>query len=656
MSKKIIRTGTTADPTGDSLKNAFTKVNDNFTELYNALGLDADTLNLGAFEFTGSVMTTTDSSAIVIDQSTTITSNLSVGGDILPQTALGGDLGSSTLPWRSLYVSNNTIYIGGTAIGVDANGQLTVSGSQVNAPSSTLVNGAKTVSLDANGNLTFPQGTLLGYSDPGGFIINGAVDKDIAIYTYNGADAHGWTFGTDGSLTLPGDIKSNGNINIDINLSDSTLRRWQFGEDGHLTLPGGSTIAEVGPFGVLQITPRGGANAYQALMIYPWATAEGDQIHLASGDPTTVDLYLGDNDQYVKIEKNGGDVVIGTNTNTKQWTFGTDGGLTFPDSTVQSTAYIPGDIRSEGDINIDINLSDSTLRRWQFGEDGSLTLPSVGKINNGAYDWTFGSTGNTTFPTGLTLSAARGPSTVNFTSGIDKEFQIETQTNTTGRLWNFSTDGSLTIPGDIKSNGNINIDINLSDSTLRRWQFGEDGELTLPEDAVVKTTSGHLTIKGQEYVYIDSATNGQINIGTSSGVGSVVLGSKSRGTNVVVDDLQVANGVYEFFSSLADATGVVTHNCANGHIFYHTSPDANWTVNLTNLLDTWNIATSVTLIITQGATGYYPSAVQIAGVAQTINWQGNATPTPSTNRTDVVTFSIINVSGTYTVLGQLTGF
>jgi hypothetical protein len=656
MSKKIIRTGTTADPTGDSLKNAFTKVNDNFTELYNALGLDADTLNLGAFEFTGSVMTTTDSSAIVIDQSTTITSNLSVGGDILPQTALGGDLGSSTLPWRSLYVSNNTIYIGGTAIGVDANGQLTVSGSQVNAPSSTLVNGAKTVSLDANGNLTFPQGTLLGYSDPGGFIINGAVDKDIAIYTYNGADAHGWTFGTDGSLTLPGDIKSNGNINIDINLSDSTLRRWQFGEDGHLTLPGGSTIAEVGPFGVLQITPRGGANAYQALMIYPWATAEGDQIHLASGDPTTVDLYLGDNDQYVKIEKNGGDVVIGTNTNTKQWTFGTDGGLTFPDSTVQSTAYIPGDIRSEGDINIDINLSDSTLRRWQFGEDGSLTLPSVGKINNGAYDWTFGSTGNTTFPTGLTLSAARGPSTVNFTSGIDKEFQIETQTNTTGRLWNFSTDGSLTIPGDIKSNGNINIDINLSDSTLRRWQFGEDGELTLPEDAVVKTTSGHLTIKGQEYVFIDSATNGQINIGTSSGVGAVILGSKSRGTNVVVDDLQVANGVYEFFSSLADATGVVTHNCANGHIFYHTSPDANWTVNLTNLLDTWNRATSVTLIIAQGATGYYPSAVQIAGVAQTINWQGNATPTPSTNRTDVVTFSIINVSGTYTVLGQLTGF
>jgi hypothetical protein len=67
-------------------------------------------------------------------------------------------------------------------------------------------------------------------------------------------------------------------------------------------------------------------------------------------------------------------------------------------------------------------------------------------------------------------------------------------------------------------------------------------------------------------------------------------------------------------------------------------------------------ATTVSLIITQGGTGYYPNAVQIGGVAQTINWQGNTNPTVSTNRTDVVTFSIINNSGTYIVLGQVTGF
>lgn len=84
MAKQNINVGTTAnDKKGDSLRAAFQKVNSNFTELYTALGLDADTLNIGAFEFTGSTMTTTDSSSIVIDQATTITSNLSVGGDIV---------------------------------------------------------------------------------------------------------------------------------------------------------------------------------------------------------------------------------------------------------------------------------------------------------------------------------------------------------------------------------------------------------------------------------------------------------------------------------------------------------------------------------------------------------------------------------------------
>ena len=463
MAKKIIRTGTTADPTGDSLKNAFVKVNDNFTELYNALGLDADTLNIGAFEFAGSVMTTTDSSAIVIDQATTITSNLTVGGDLLPSVANGGDLGSSTLPWRSLYVSNNTIYIGGTAVGLDANGNLTTGGTVV---------GSTPAWANITGKPTF------------------------AAVATSGAYAD-----LTGKPTIPTDFR--GSVFAD----DSTL------------------------------------------MI----DAVDNKIYA-----TELTVAVGN---FVNVNSN----------------------------------------------NVDVE-----------------------NIN------------------GLS-------SQINFTVGGNNNLVIENNLVTIQNV-SLSVAGDITLGGNIRSEGNINIDINLGDSTLRRWQFGEDGDLTFPEGAVVKTTSGHLTIKGQEYVYIDSATNGQINIGTSSGIGAVVLGSKSRGTNVIVGDLQVENGVYEFFSSLADATGVVTHNCANGHIFYHTSPDANWTVNLTNLLDTWFRATSVTLIIAQGATGYYPSAVQIAGVAQTIKWQGNVTPTPSINRTDVVTFSIINVSGTYTVLGQLTGF
>jgi hypothetical protein len=105
----------------------------------------------------------------------------------------------------------------GDSVTFDSVGATTVNVSQINGtnPGDELVIQANNHNwtFSTDGNLTFPQGTLLGYSDPGGFIIDGAVDKDIAIYTYSGADAHGWTFGTDGSLTLPagGDIvDSNG--------------------------------------------------------------------------------------------------------------------------------------------------------------------------------------------------------------------------------------------------------------------------------------------------------------------------------------------------------------------------------------------------------------------------------------------------------------
>ena len=532
MAKQVINVGTAAnDKKGDSLRAAFQKVNTNFTELYTALGINADVdLNLGAFEFTGSTISTTDSSAIVIDQATTITSNLSVGGDLLPQTALGGDLGSSTLPWRSLYVSQSTIYLGGVPLTLDANNNLTVNGSRVGTTSyadlsdkptsfSSLVNGSKTVSLGSNGTLTLPsQPNLLTnvnqifttkiYKDaktptPTPAEITTAYDywlgeqefynairnedaSSIAPATRSWAGLPPWEaypliVGFTGpGLPPPNSLATAAQSAINAYLSWKELvsnleivngnQTISFENTGNLILP--STVSMNGK---LSLGPTlGGIHANQSTGII----SIGDYIDADTGyglAPSTT-IAIGGAANVFQISTYGPPA--------KTWTFGKDGNLQIP-----GNLQISGDIRSEREINIDINLSDSTLRRWQFGEDGSLTLPSVGKINNGAYDWTFGSTGNTTFPTGLTLAAARGPNTVNFTSGIDKEFQIETQTNTTGRLWNFSTDGSLTIPGDIKSNSNINIDINLSDSTLRRWQFGEDGYLTLPNDRGINSST-----------------------------------------------------------------------------------------------------------------------------------------------------------------------
>ena len=390
MTQKTINLGTADQGNGDPIRVAFGKVNDNFTELYTALGLNVGGLNLGAFEFTGSTMTTTDSSAIVIDQATTITSNLSVGGDIVPQTANGGDLGSSTLPWRSLYVSNNTIYIGGTAVGLDANGNLITGGTVV---------GSTPAWANITGKPTFATVATTGaYAD-----LTGKPTIPTLVSQLSNDS---------GFLTSVSNIQSESDVSIQVNLSDSTLRRWQFGEDGNLTLPQGGNISEGGGItGAIKLTPAGGANEYQALLIYPTA-GEGDHIHLTAGGGTT-ELYLGDDLHYVKLASDGNIRIQADNgVNGAAWTFGTDGSL-----------QIPGDIRSEGNINIDINLADSTLRRWQFGEDGNLTFPDA-SVQSTAY------TGLT--PNGTKASTDTG--TAGQTSYDSQYFYVCVATNSWRRM------------------------------------------------------------------------------------------------------------------------------------------------------------------------------------------------------------------------------
>ena len=120
----------------------------------------------------------------------------------------------------------------------------------------------------------------------------------------------------------------------------------------------------------------------------------------------------------------------------------------------------------------------------------------------------------------------------------------------------------------------------------------------------------------------------------------------------------VFTGTEESFATLTGATGTVAHDCDNGHIFYHTTPAADWTANFTNLGLTAEHATTLSIVIAQGATAYIPSAVEIEGVSQTILWQDGSVPSGNANGTDVISFSILNRddSTTYVVIGQLVGF
>lgn len=153
---------------------------------------------------------------------------------------------------------------------------------------------------------------------------------------------------------------------------------------------------------------------------------------------------------------------------------------------------------------------------------------------------------------------------------------------------------------------------------------------------------------------------GDVNIGTTqtnnvyvgaSGINVYVDGNATFARNALFD-----TGVQEKFGNIINATGVVTHDCDNGHIFRHAFPISDFTANFTNLELSSNYATTLTLVIKQDGNARIPNAVQIEGLSQTVSWQGGVVPTGTDDGIDVLSFSILNAGSSYLVLGQLVDF
>jgi hypothetical protein len=151
-----------------------------------------------------------------------------------------------------------------------------------------------------------------------------------------------WTaYVSGGTAAAPGTYEDlsiqGGNINV-----GSNDQNWTFDTAGNLTLPRSSIITEVNnPFGgqAIVLAPAGVSDADQQLRVYPTA-ADGNHLHLTTGDLLNTELYLGNDDFFVKLA-NTGNIVVNTSGNTAAWTFGTDGNITLP-SDVASINYANG--------------------------------------------------------------------------------------------------------------------------------------------------------------------------------------------------------------------------------------------------------------------------------------------------------------------------
>jgi hypothetical protein len=131
-------------------------------------------------------------------------------------------------------------------------------------------------------------------------------------------------------------------------------------------------------------------------------------------------------------------------------------------------------------------------------------------------------------------------------------------------------------------------------------------------------------------------------------------------------DLKTSNIIETATVSATAATGTIAYDITTQSVLYYTTnASANWTVNfrgssgtsLDTLMATGE-SMSVTFLVTQGATAYYNSAVQVDGSSVTPKWQGGTAPTSgNVSSIDSYTYVIIKTgAATFTVLAAQTKF
>tara|TARA_R110002126_G_scaffold57859_3_gene153122 strand:- start:227 stop:757 length:531 start_codon:yes stop_codon:yes gene_type:complete len=172
------------------------------------------------------------------------------------------------------------------------------------------------------------------------------------------------------------------------------------------------------------------------------------------------------------------------------------------------------------------------------------------------------------------------------------------------------------------------------------------------------------------FINADTATGGAIITGDASGELALQAAGVTKLTvaaaGVTLPTLIPTNILEPATISATAATGTIAYDALTQSVLYYTSnASANWTVNfrgssgtsLNTLMTTGQVIT-VGFLVTQGATAYYNSAVQVDGSSVTPKWQGGTAPAAgNASSIDVYTYTIVKTgSAAFTVFASQTKF
>jgi len=258
--------------------------------------------------------------------------------------------------------------------------------------------------------------------------------------------------------------------------------------------------------------------------------------HIMKSDPTQVDLFFGDDINYVKLPKtdNGGGVEIGAGTS-EIWRFGTDGVLNFPNNNGQigqlEAPYTGLEFRTGSGADwIGISygeIADDNTSYFYFDKDGSdyttanhlAHLQIKNPAHNGHLEWLFDSTGALTLPQNAIISDT-GNSVVISPNHLASDFQLEIKAYQDiitpddihirannanyGLVIGDSNGGSfVNVNGDTNHNTVVISTINKNDEERKDFTFDVLGNLNVPGDVQVSAVGAFKNSDGVRAAYIN---------------------------------------------------------------------------------------------------------------------------------------------------------
>lgn len=168
------------------------------------------------------------------------------------------------------------------------------------------------------------------------------------------------------------------------------------------------------------------------------------------------------------------------------------------------------------------------------------------------------------------------------------------------------------------------------------------GPLTSSGDSTLNTVSA-------TSLTATSITSTSLNSATPTFTGPLT----SSGSNLFSGRTDISE-IRETIYPSSTSAGSLTCNYNNGCVFYlPNGADANLSINITNLPTDNNYATTISIIVNQGVTAYYPTSFSIAGSGQTVKWANSTTPSSgNASKIDIWNFTLIRYNNAWTVLGS----